>query len=139
MAFRSTSSTLVSSGFISARIIARWWWHYLRIERVSAGGMGGGTPAARANSRLDLSLNGCVKTTRYFELRIKDRPGVLRNWCERVLHHAERVEQQGDGKYQMWGYIAEMDRYLRVITLEDRETVDNAFFDRGYARKLRRS
>jgi hypothetical protein len=36
----------------------------------------------------------------------------------------------------MWGYIAEVDRYLRVITLEDRETVDNAFFDRSFARKM---
>lgn len=69
---------------------------------------------------------------------VADRPEVLREWCERVLRDAEQVEQQNDGKYQMWGYIAELDKYLRVITLEDRETVDNAFFDRGYARKLRR-
>ena len=88
-----------------------------------------------ASERGGLSYAAGVKTTRYFELRIRERPEVLREWCERVLHHAERVEQQGDGKYQMWVYIAEVDKYLRVITLEDRETVDNAFFDRTYARR----
>lgn len=36
----------------------------------------------------------------------------------------------------MWGYIEEIGKYLRVITLEDRETIDNAFLDRGY--KVRR-
>ncbi len=70
---------------------------------------------------------------------MKDRPEVLREWCERVVRDAERVEQQGDGKYQMWGYIAEAGKYLRVITLEDRETVDNAFFDRSYARRQLKS
>ena len=80
-----------------------------------------------------------MKTTRYFELRMKDRPEVLRAWCERVLRATEGVEQQSDGKYQLWGNIAEVDKFLRVITLEDRETIDNAFFDRGYARKQRRS
>lgn len=66
---------------------------------------------------------------------MKDRPEVLTEWCERVLRTAERVKQQDDGKYQMWGYIEEVQKYLRVITLEDQQTVDNAFFDRGYTRK----
>jgi hypothetical protein len=68
-------------------------------------------------------------------MRMRDRPEVQREWCQQVLADPARVQQQGDGKYQMWGYIAEVDRYLRVITLEDRETVDNAFFDRSFARK----
>ncbi len=80
-----------------------------------------------------------MKTTRYFELRMRDRPEVRREWCERVRQNAEHVEQQDDGKFQMWGYIAEAERYLRVITLEDRQTIDNAFFDRGYPRKRRPS
>jgi hypothetical protein len=32
-----------------------------------------------------------------------------------------------------------LNRALRVITLEDRETVHNAFFDRGYLRAVIRS
>jgi hypothetical protein len=76
-----------------------------------------------------------VKTTRYFELRMQDRPEIQREWCMRVVRSTDQVVQQPDGKYQMWGYIDEADKYLRVITLEDRETVDNAFFDRSYSRK----
>ena len=37
-----------------------------------------------------------------------------------------------DGRWRMWGYIVEVERYLRVVTLDDRETVDNAFFDRRF-------
>ena len=73
-----------------------------------------------------------VKFTRYFALRMRDRPEVRVEWCRRVLEDPEYVKQQDDGKYQMWGYIDELDKYLRVITLEDRETLDNAFFDRSY-------
>lgn len=31
-----------------------------------------------------------------------------------------------------WTYIDEEQKYLRVILLEDGETVHNAFFDRGF-------
>lgn len=69
---------------------------------------------------------------------MKDRPEIRREWCERVLRDPLVVDEQGDGKYRMWGYIVEAGNYLRVITLADRETVDNAFFDRTYARKQER-
>ena len=82
-----------------------------------------------------MSYAAKVKTTRYFDLRIIDRPDIRREWCQRVLenHAADDEKQQSDGKVQMWGYITEVAKYLRIITLEDRETVDNAFFDRRYA------
>jgi hypothetical protein len=73
-----------------------------------------------------------VKTTRHFELAIRDRPEVNREWCERVARNPAKAEQQGDGRWRMWGYIEEAGKNLRVITLEDRETIDNAFFDRRY-------
>jgi hypothetical protein len=63
---------------------------------------------------------------------MKNRPEVDRSWCERVRRQPLEVVQQKDGKYQMWGYIEEAGKYLRVITLEDRETIDNSFFDRRY-------
>jgi hypothetical protein len=44
-----------------------------------------------------------------------------------------REEIQADGRIRRWGRIAEMDnRVLRVILLEDGETVHNAFFDRNF-------
>jgi len=39
---------------------------------------------------------------------------------------------QSDGRIKKWGLIEEMNKYLRVILLEDGETVHNAFFDRTY-------
>jgi hypothetical protein len=33
---------------------------------------------------------------------------------------------------QIWTLVAEVDKYLRVILLEDGETVHNAFFDRSF-------
>jgi hypothetical protein len=43
-----------------------------------------------------------------------------------------RTVVQSDGRIQKWGFIEEMGKYLRVILLEDGETVHNAFFDRTY-------
>ena len=41
-----------------------------------------------------------------------------------------------DGRIRWWGRImvagAARPRYLRVVTLEDGETVHNAFFDRNF-------
>lgn len=39
---------------------------------------------------------------------------------------------QGDGRIRKWKYINEAGKYLRVILLEDGETVHNAFFDRDF-------
>ena len=40
---------------------------------------------------------------------------------------------QPDSRIRRWAAIPEMDdRYLRVILLEDGETVHNAFFDRSF-------
>jgi hypothetical protein len=50
---------------------------------------------------------------------------------------AEPLEErrQAAGRYALWGLVPEaQNRALRVMTLEDRETVHNAFFDRGFLR-----
>jgi hypothetical protein len=45
----------------------------------------------------------------------------------------EHTKSQEDGRIRLWAKIPEMNnRYLRVILLEDGETVHNAFFDRSY-------
>jgi hypothetical protein len=54
-------------------------------------------------------------------------------WVLRVVHSPEREERQEDGRIRRWGRIPEAgDKYLRVVLLPDRETVHNAFFDRGF-------
>jgi hypothetical protein len=39
---------------------------------------------------------------------------------------------QADGRIRHWARIAEEGKVLRVILLEDGETVHNAFFDRSF-------
>lgn len=74
-----------------------------------------------------------VKTTRYFQFVVLGRRPYLRmDWIERVLQAPEHREVQGDGRIRRWGYIEELKRYLRVVTLPDGETVHNAFPDRGF-------
>jgi hypothetical protein len=40
---------------------------------------------------------------------------------------------QPDGRIRHWGYVPGLGRWLRVVTLEDGETVHNAFLDRGFS------
>jgi len=76
-----------------------------------------------------------LKTTRYFEaMRSRpDREGIREEWIGRVIEHPEHQQIQSDGRIRRWGRVGEMDnRRLRVILLEDGETVPNAFFDRSF-------
>jgi len=75
-----------------------------------------------------------MKTTRYFDsLRAKpDRAVIKTEWIKRVIEAPEAGMTQLDGRIRIWRRIPEAgNRYLRVILLNDRETVHNAFFDRG--------
>ena len=74
-----------------------------------------------------------MKTTRYFQEQVlRKRPYLLPEWCERVRLDPERTETQPDGRIKHWGWIDELGKYLRVVTLEDGETIHNAFPDRDY-------
>lgn len=74
-----------------------------------------------------------MKTTRYFEEQVlRKRPYLQREWCEQVLSNPIRREVQADGRIRCWGYIAEIDKYIRVVTLDDGETILNAFPDRNF-------
>ena len=76
-----------------------------------------------------------MKTTRYFDsLSTRpDRAEIRHEWIEKVVEQPDREQIQADGRIRRWGCIPEAgDRYLRVILLEDGETVHNVFFDRGF-------
>jgi len=76
-----------------------------------------------------------MKTTQYFQYtRLRpDRSFIKDEWIEQVLKNPLREEKQSDGRIRRWARIAEMEnRILRVILLEDSETVHNAFFDRNF-------
>ena len=76
-----------------------------------------------------------MKFTQYFQYTRQraDRVLILDEWIERVINNPLREERQSDGRIRRWARITEMDnRALRVILLEDGETVHNAFFDRNF-------
>ena len=78
-----------------------------------------------------------MKTTRYFEEQVlRKRPYIEREWCRQVLAAPIRREVQMDGRIRFWGEIVDageaQPRFLRVVTLEDGETIHNAFFDRNF-------
>lgn len=76
-----------------------------------------------------------MKFTRYFEtMRTRpDRAAIRLDWIENVIAQPLRTAIQSDGRIRCWGSIPEADgRVLRVVLLEDGETVHNAFFDRDF-------
>jgi len=75
-----------------------------------------------------------MKTTQYFEYTRKrpDRAQLKESWIKFVIEHPERTEVQSDGRIRKWARIEEVNKHLRVILLEDNETVHNAFFDRSF-------
>ena len=78
-----------------------------------------------------------MKTTAYFKFTRKraDRKEIKDEWIEKAVHFPIREVRQADGRFKRWIQIKEAgDRYLRIIVLEDGETVHNAFFDRNFKR-----
>jgi len=76
-----------------------------------------------------------MKTTQYFQhtRQRPDRAIILDSWIEQTIKHPLREEIQTDGRIRRWARIAEMEnKALRVVLLEDGETIHNAFFDRGF-------
>ncbi len=75
-----------------------------------------------------------MKTTRYFrEQVLRKRPYLKIEWCEQIVKDPLAREAQPDGRIRQWGTVAELEgRILRVVTLEDGETLHNAFPDRNF-------
>lgn len=78
-----------------------------------------------------------MKTTRYFDEQVLRKRAYLKlEWIEAALADPITRTVQPDGRIRHWVRIdlAETGKsyILRVVTLEDGETVHNAFFDRDY-------
>lgn len=75
-----------------------------------------------------------MNSTDYFRDNVlAKRPYIRAEWCEAVIAHPLKREIQAeDGRIRQWGWIAEVGRHLRVVTLADGETVHNAFYDRRF-------
>ena len=76
-----------------------------------------------------------MKFTKYFQF-VRSRPDravIQDDWIERAIRNPIRELVQADGRIRRWVQVEEMEnRFLRVVLLEDGETVHNAFFDRRF-------
>lgn len=72
--------------------------------------------------------------TEYFEKKVlAKRPYLTKELCIRVVEAPVRVEQQEVNRFRFWRAMPELDgKFLRVITLEDKLTIHNAFLDRRF-------
>ena len=72
--------------------------------------------------------------TPYFEKEVLRKwPYIRREWCIRAIEQPFRVERQDKNRWRFWIAVPELEgRFLRVITLDDRVTIHNAFPDRGF-------
>jgi hypothetical protein len=75
-----------------------------------------------------------MKYTQYFIFakQRSDRAIIREEWIIETINNPLRVQKQSDGRIKKWGYIEEAGKYLRVILLEDGETIHNVFFDRSF-------
>jgi hypothetical protein len=75
-----------------------------------------------------------MKITRYFYyiMTRPDQAGIKEEWIKLVISKPFKTETQSDGRIRKWAKIFETGKYLRVILLEDGETLHNAFFDRSF-------
>jgi hypothetical protein len=72
--------------------------------------------------------------TEYFENQVlRKRPYLRKEWCIHVIEHPLRMERQENNRFRFWGVIEELgNAVLRVVTLEDKRTIHNAFPDRRF-------
>lgn len=79
-----------------------------------------------------------MKTTQYFLYTRKrpDRAVIKDEWITGVKENPIREEIQSDSRIKRWGRIKEVDKILRVVLLDDGETIHNAFFDRSFREEI---
>ena len=72
--------------------------------------------------------------TLYFENEVlRGRPYLKKEWCVSVVENPIRAEIQDDNRYRFWGKVPKApEKFLRVVTLKDKRTIHNPFFDRGF-------
>ena len=72
--------------------------------------------------------------TEYFENEVlRKRPYLKKEWCIHVIENPIKVERQEHNRFRFWGEIKELGgRVLRVVTLDDKKTIHNAFPDRRF-------
>ncbi len=72
--------------------------------------------------------------TEYFKNEVlRKRPYLKKVWCIQVIENPIKIERQEHNRFRFWGEIKELGgRVLRVVTLDDKKTIHNAFPDRRF-------
>lgn len=64
---------------------------------------------------------------------LRKRPYLKKEWCIKIIENPIKVERQEHNRYRFWGKVEEFEnRILRVVTLDDKLTIHNAFPDRRF-------
>jgi hypothetical protein len=53
-------------------------------------------------------------------------------WCQEALANPIFKDTQPDGRIRHWFFVTELNKYLRVVSLEGGVTIHNAFPDRRF-------
>ena len=74
------------------------------------------------------------KFTKYFENEVlRKRPYIKKEWCTRIIENPIKMEAQEHNRFRFYGKIEEFDsKILRIVTLDDKLTIHNAFPDRRF-------
>ncbi|MGB4520423.1 MAG: hypothetical protein WBI28_00605 [Candidatus Omnitrophota bacterium] len=74
------------------------------------------------------------KFTQYFENEVlRKRPYLSKDLCIEVIENPLKVDRQENNRFRFWGKVEKSEgKILRVVTLEDKTTIHNAFFDRRF-------
>ncbi len=74
------------------------------------------------------------KYTKYFENEVlRKRPYIKKEWCIKIIENPLKIEEQDGNRFRYWGKIEEFEnKIIRVVTLEDKLTIHNAFPDRSF-------
>jgi len=74
-----------------------------------------------------------MKTTRYFDEQILKKELIWHLKCAlKIIENPIKEEIQEDGRKRYWGLVPELNKIIRVVVLEDGETLHNAFMDRSF-------
>ena len=74
------------------------------------------------------------KFTIYFENEVlRKRTYIQKGWCIKIIKKPIKVEKQENNRYRFYGKVDELNgKIMRVVTLEDKITIHNAFPDRRF-------
>ena len=80
------------------------------------------------------SAGEAYKFTEYFENEVlRKRPYLKKEWCIKIVKYPLKSEKQENNRFRFWGTVEELNgKVIRVVTLQDKKTIHNAFPDRRF-------